>query len=315
MKPGAISTQSPGNIFVTGATGVIGQRAVPELVRRGFRVTAVGRSAEKRAQLESKGARAVALDMFDAESARAALRGHDTVINLATHIPPSTFRTLFRREWRENDRIRREGSATLVNAAIASGVNRFIQESFAPIYEDGGDRWIDESWPVRPVAYNMSVLDAERSAKRFTESGGAGVVLRFGAFYGADAIMRDLLGVVRRGWSPVPGRAGAYWSSISHEDAAAAVVAALTVPAGVYNICDDEPVTRRELANTLAATIGAKPPRLLPTSLTRLGGSLMELGSRSQRMSNAAFKRATAWTPRLRSVREGFPEAVRALGA
>ncbi|MFL5556234.1 MAG: SDR family oxidoreductase [Gemmatimonadaceae bacterium] len=91
MKPGAISTQSPGNIFVTGATGVIGERAVPELVRRGFRVTAVGRSAEKRAQLESKGARAVALDMFDAESARAALRGHDTVINLATHIPPSTF--------------------------------------------------------------------------------------------------------------------------------------------------------------------------------------------------------------------------------
>ncbi|MFL5489569.1 MAG: NAD-dependent epimerase/dehydratase family protein [Gemmatimonadaceae bacterium] len=306
---------TPSRIFVTGATGVIGARVVPELVRRGFRVTAVGRSAEKRAQLESRGARAISLDMFDADAARAALQGHDTVINLATHIPPSTFRTLFRREWRENDRIRRQGSATLVDAAIASGVQRFIQESFAPIYEDGGDRWIDESWPVRPVAYNMTVLDAERSAQRFTQTGGAGVVLRFAAFYGADAIMRDILGVVRRGWSPVPGRAGAYWSSISHDDAAAAVVAALSVPAGVYNICDDEPVTRRELVDTLAAAIDAKPPRLLPTWLTRLGGSLMELGSRSQRMTNAAFKRASAWTPRLPSVREGFPEVVRALRA
>ena len=34
--------------------------------------------------------------------------------------------------------------------------------------------------PAAPVSYNRSALDAERSANRFTESGGTGVVLRFG---------------------------------------------------------------------------------------------------------------------------------------
>jgi nucleoside-diphosphate-sugar epimerase len=306
-------TENSTQVFVTGATGVIGERVVPELIRRGYRVTAAGRTEEKRAQLAAMGAVAIPLDMFDPAAAQSALIGHDTVINLATHMPSSTFRMLLRREWYENDRIRREGSATLVSAALATGVRRFIQESFAPVYEDGGDRWIDEQWPVRPVPYNLTVLDAERSARRFTEAGGTGVVLRFAAFYGADALMRDIVRVVRRGWSPLPGSADAYWSSISHEDAAAAVIAALEIPAGIYNICDDEPLIRRELVDTLAAAIGVRPPRLIPTLLTRLGGSLMELWSRSQRMSNASFKRASDWMPRLPSVREGYAEVVRAL--
>ena len=41
---------------------------------------------EKRAELTSFGADAVALDIFDAESARRAMAGHDVVINLATHM-------------------------------------------------------------------------------------------------------------------------------------------------------------------------------------------------------------------------------------
>lgn len=40
----------------------------------------------------------------------------------------------------------------------------------------------------------------------------------------------------------------------SHEDAAAAVLSALEVPAGAYNVCDDEPLTRRALADVLAET-------------------------------------------------------------
>lgn len=299
--------------FVTGATGVIGVHVVPRLLADGHSVTAIGRSEAKRAQLKSTGARAIALDIFDREATREALRGHDAVLNLATHMPPSATRMLLPWEWRENDRLRREGSAALVDAAIAAGVGRFVQESFAPVYEDGGDRWIDETWPVRPAPYNRTVLDAEQSAARFTAQGGTGVVLRFAGFYGPDQFLRDILDVVRKGWSPLFGRPAAFWSSVAQTDAASAVAASVHVPAGTYNVCDDDPLTRQEWADVVASTIGARAPRPLPHLLAALGGKSVELLSRSQRMTNAKLKMACGWSPQWSSAREGLVVAIKAL--
>ena len=138
--------------------------------------------------------------------------------------------------------------------------------------------------------------------------------MRFAGFYGADRLLRDMLDVVRRGWAPLPGPAGAYWSSVSHRDAATAVVAALALPAGAYNVCDDEPLIRREWFDALADSAGTPRPRPLPTWLGALGGKLMALLSRSQRMSNGKLKAATGWSPRWPSAREGLREAVEGLG-
>jgi nucleoside-diphosphate-sugar epimerase len=300
-------------VLLTGATGVIGRRAIPQLLARGCRVTAVGRTEQARTELAAMGADPIALDLFDAEAARRALEGHEAVINLATHMPQSAFQMLLPWSWRENDRVRRAGSATLGRAAREAGVSRFIQESFAPVYVDGGAQWIDESWPQKPAPYNRTVLDAEAAATRFADRGGAGVVLRFAAFYGPDAALRDMIGLVRHGWAPLFGAENAYWSSVSHEDAASAVVAALDVPAGTYNVCDDEPLSRRAFADALAEAAGARSPRFFPRWLTALGGGLVDLLSRSQRMTNARLKGASSWTPRWRSAREGLAAAVKAL--
>lgn len=299
-------------VFVTGGTGVIGRRAIPLLIERGHHVTAIGRSSEKRAALARRGATAVAVDLFDGTGLRRVLKGQDAVLNLATHIPGSTTSMFFRWAWRENDRIRRVASAVLVDAATASGVSRFIQESFAPVYPDRGAEWVDESVPLQPVAYNMSILDAERSAIRFTASGGAGVILRFGGFYGPDGFApHDMLGMVRRGWSPLPGAPEAYLSSISHDDAAAAAVAALELPAGVYNVVDDEPLTRRDYVGTLARIAGVPMPRFMPGWATGMMGSLGRLLARSVRMSNKKLAAAApTWRPRYRSAREGLVAAM-----
>ena len=174
-------------IFITGASGVIGRRLVPQLVAGGHQVSAAARSPAKHNDLERLGARPVPVDLFDGASIAQSMAGHDTAINLATHIPHSIAKTLLPGAWRENDRLRRITSSLLVNAAIAKGVARVIQESFAPVYAGQGEVWITEEFPLQPVRYNRTVIDAEQSAERFSRSGGAGIVVRFADFYGPDS--------------------------------------------------------------------------------------------------------------------------------
>jgi nucleoside-diphosphate-sugar epimerase len=302
-------------IFVTGATGVIGRRAVPLLLKAGHQVTALARSKARAASLEQGGATLAQMSLFDAAALRRAVAGHDVVINLATHIPPGT-RVFLRGAWRENDRIRREGSAIVADAAVAAGAGRLIQESFAPIYPDSGDAWVDESVPSKPARYNRTTLDAEASAARFGNGGGTHVVLRFCWFYGPDAEqVHAMLPMIRKGFAPIPGPPDAFWSSATHDDAATAVVAALGAPAGIYNIGDDEPLRHRELAGAIAAALGVRQPKLPPRWLTPLMGSVGKTLARSIRVSNRKFREASGWKPIWPSAREGWKAVIGAVGS
>ncbi|MDQ6735343.1 MAG: NAD(P)-dependent oxidoreductase, partial [Nitrospirota bacterium] len=296
-------------IFVAGATGVIGRRIIPLLVAAGHQVTTVGRTPEKRAALERMGAASIQLDLFAADSVRQAVAGNEVAINLATSIPPPSW-SFFPSAWRENDRIRRIVSANLAEAVIAGGVKQFIQESFA-VYPDGGDDWIEEHTPIQPVRYNRSLIDAEASAARVTARGRTGVVLRFAMFYGADsAVTQEAIRYVRRGWAPVLGSPGAFMSSVSHDDTAAAVVASLNAGPGVYNIADDEPVRRREYVDALASILGVTQPKMVPAFLALFLGSLGKMLARSIRVSNRKFRTEVGWTPKYPSIREGWRAAV-----
>jgi nucleoside-diphosphate-sugar epimerase len=257
----------------------------------------------------------VRVDLFDPAAVDAAVRGHDAVINVATKIP-SGMRILMPGAFAENIRIRTEASQNLALAAINTRARTFIQESFAPTYPDRGDEWIDESVQIQPTSYVKSVLDAESAAQEFTKSGGAGVVLRFSLFYGPDSPHTlDIVKFVRRGFAPALGSQDGYMSSIWLDDAARAVFAALSVPAGVYNITDDVPVRRAEAFELLARELGVKPPRMLPRWVTGLTGSVGETLGRSHRMSNAKFRQAANWVPKVPSLHEGWKILVRELGS
>ena len=302
-------------IFVAGATGVIGRRVVTLLLKRGWTVTAVARAAGKVRELGRMGARPELADLFDPAAVARAVEGHDAVCNLTTHIPSSS-RAMLPFAWRQNDLIRKFVSRNLVEAAIRAGAGRYIQESFAPMYPSCGERWIDEHSSVSPAPHVRSAITAEYHAKKFTEAGGAGVVLRFAYFYGPDSHHTlDAVRMVKAGWAAAFGSPGGYISSIDTDDAARAVVAALSVPAGVYNVADDEPVTKREFFASLAGALGVPPPRFLPPFVARLAGSVGETLARSQRISNRLFKERSGWSPAYPSVREGFPALVRQLGA
>lgn len=306
------------NVFVAGATGVLGKRAVARLIAEGHDVTGVARSEEKAQLLRRLGATPVIVDVFAAAAVRDAVAGHDVVMNLATHIPPLS-RAVAPGAWRENDRIRIEASRNLVDAALAAHAQRFVQESIAFTYADGGDTWLDEDAPIDMVGFMTSTTEAEGNAQRFTRESaawnGAGVVLRFGLFYGPDSHSTvDSFRLVRIGAAPAMGAANAYQPSISTDDAAAAAVAALRAPAGIYNVGDDEPLTKREFADAVAAAAGAPRPVLVPRAAVRLGGQKVAPLARSQRLSNARFKQATGWAPVDRSAREGIARTAREMG-
>ena len=138
-------------------------------------------------------------------------------------------------------------------------------------------------------------------------------MLRFAAFYGPDSEQLPfMVKMVRRGWAPLPGKAQSFVSSISHDDAASAVAAALSLPAGVYNVADDEPLRHRDFVDAIAHAIGAAPPRLLPAWLAQIGGSLARMFARSLRISNLKL-RQQGWAPRYRSARDGLPPAIATL--
>lgn len=300
-------------VFIAGATGVIGRRVVPRLVEEGHTVTAVGRSPEKRERLEGQGARAIAVDLFAASAVREAVADQEAIVNLATAVPEPGPGLFLPWSWREMGRVRRHVSANLVEGALGGGtVRRLVQESFAPIYADGGARWLDESSPVDVPRYNRSMLAAEAQAERFRRSGRAGVTLRFGPFYGPDdPPTRQILDAVRKGWLPLFGAPDSYWTWCSQEDAARAVVAALELPSGVYNVVEDTPLRREELADGLARLLGVRRPRILPSWMRFLAGVLGGTFARSLRISNERLKAASGWAPLYPSVLDGIAAALR----
>ncbi|MGH9026485.1 MAG: NAD-dependent epimerase/dehydratase family protein [Acidimicrobiia bacterium] len=295
-------------IFVTGATGAIGRAAVPQLVAAGHEVRAVARTEGKAATVRAAGAEPVPVDLFDPDAVRDAVAGSEGIAHLATHIP--AMRQAMRKSaWEDNNRLRTEATRNLVAAARAADTRLLIKESITFIYPDCGADWIDEDVPVLAAGpLVVPTLEGERIATDFTDDGHRGVVLRFGLFYGPDNRMIDQgLRMARWRASMLAGRAGAYMASIHVDDAGAAVASAIDAPAGIYNVGDDEPLTRREYLDAFSAAFELPKLRVTPGwVLKMLAGKNAGLLLASQRVANARFRTATNWSPAYRSAREGW---------
>lgn len=299
-------------IFITGGTGVVGCRTVPRLLQQGHSVTVAIRSERSSAKVTA-GAAAVVVNLFDQAAVMNAVRDHDVVISLATNIPsgPMAFVPF---GWWTNNRLRRGAVRNLANAAVRAKVDRFLQESYAPMYAAGGDGWLTESSPVHPSPHVRSAVDAENTALALTNQGITPVVLRFALFYGPDSVhTKDMVRFVKKGIAPMFGDPSGYLSSIHTDDAAAALIAALTAPAGVYNVTDDEPVPKRAYFSSLARALGVAEPRFFPHWTWRLAGSVGDNLKRSHRIANGKLKATTVWKPAYPTVSTAWPSVLKAM--
>src|ERR1700729_1920454 len=220
-------------VFLAGATGVIGRRLLPLLLAEGHEVIGTTRQEQRSEQLRAAGATPVVVDVFDATAltrAVAAARA-DAVMHQLTSIPPRIDPRRMERDFATNDRLRTEGTANLVAAARAAGVERLIAQSVAFFYAPGppgtihgeDDPLLSEQQAPGPVKRSTRAL---ASLERTVLDAG-GTLLRYGYFYGpGSAIARDgATGeAVAARRLPIVGSGAGVWSFIHVDDAAAATV-------------------------------------------------------------------------------------------
>ena len=296
-------------IFLTGATGVLGRSVVPRLVAAGHDVRAGCRRDDAAAALAAAGVEPVRVDLFDPAAVMDAVGGSEAVMHLATNVPPLR-KAVRPKGWAMHDRLRVDATRNLVAAAVAGGASHFVKESVTFVYADAGDEWIDERAALIPdVGVLASALEGEQLALDFATSGGAAVVLRFGLFYGGvdNRGTLDALKLARLRRSTIAGSPDAYMASIHCDDAATAVLAALGVETGVYNIVDDTPLRRGDYLDAFATSFEVATPKPTPGRLMKLGAGSGAAGMiASQRVSNATFRSVTGWAPAYPDARMGW---------
>jgi len=285
-------------VLLAGATGAIGRNLVPQLVAAGHHVIGLTRKA---GALDGTGASELVTDIRKRSEFLAEVRDleFDAVINQMSSLArtPLTYSDM-----RETNRLRSEGTSTLIAAARTAGAKKFIQASI--VYGYGfwqhSKKLIDEDYPFGQLpgtqldAVQKSLLSGEQQARAY-----GGVALRYGLFY--------------RGRGPMPA-AASDWDGVLPfvhvEDAAAATVLALDtgVPGRAYNIVDDEPVSWRVLHQARADAFALPDPSAQPSWLLRLAAPFgaQLLTATSMRVSNARARAELGWAPQFSSYRDAL---------
>jgi nucleoside-diphosphate-sugar epimerase len=233
-------------ILVTGATGEVGRRFVPRLLRRaapGDTVRVIVRDEERGAPLAALGAEVVVGDLRDQEDVRKALAGTDAVVNIA-----AAFRGVPDEEaWAVNH----AAALTLGRAAVEAGTQRFVQVGTNLAYGAGRGRPLTEDDAPVPGgqlwgAYTESKVAAEEGLLALHRDHGLDVRIAVLAFvYGeGDPHLAQSMAWAGQ-WAATQRLA-----MVHHADVAQGLLRLLYAPGPAgrrYNFSDDAPVTAVEL--------------------------------------------------------------------
>lgn len=240
-------------ILVVGATGDLGGRVVRRLRDQGHDVRSLVRSASDDSELRALGADVVHGDLTEPGSLAGACEGVTTVVATATVIA----RRLAGARKPSIREVDEEGMASLIDAAEAAGVERFVYLSFP-----GVDSPIGTPLERAKIA----------TEKRLADSTMRPVIIR------ADAFQEIHLGPVARfdlaaGKIEVIGKGDSRRRWISTDDVAA-LVAAVAVeadPARIITVGGPEAISKNEAAK-VAETITGRPMKVkhMPRPVARL---------------------------------------------
>ncbi|HEX5000763.1 MAG TPA: NAD(P)-dependent oxidoreductase, partial [Terriglobia bacterium] len=223
-------------VFIAGATGVLGRRLAQRLVAAGHEVTGLTRSPERGAVLTAIGARAAVADALDYEALNKAVQDARPthVAHLLTALPPGG--AIRPSGLVQTNRLRIDGTASLLRAAISVGARRLVAESFVAVYGAADfEAPRDEADPLPPAGNGplretvLALRSLEEQLRVARERGAIETVaLRFGLLYGKGVpSVEETLRQIRAGRIATPRGATGVASFVHVDDAVSAIVAAL----------------------------------------------------------------------------------------
>ncbi|MDT3716129.1 SDR family oxidoreductase [Pseudomonas soli] len=270
-----------GTVFLTGASGFVGQALLRRLLDDGVAVTAAVRDGGT--VTDPRADRFVFASLTDDSDWQAGLAGREVLIHAAARVhvmndreadPLAAFR-----------RVNVDGTLALAHAAVAAGVKRFIFISSIKVNgESTSNRgpYCADDVPAPRDPYGISKLEAEQALLALgRESGLEIVIIRPVLVYGpgVKANFRAMMRWVNRGL-PLPlGLIDNRRSLVALDNLVDLIATCRLHPAAageVFLVSDGEDLSTSALLRRMAAALG-KPSRLLPVPVAclRLGASLL----------------------------------------
>ena len=274
--------------------GYVGARAARLFAKAGWETLGVTRSVESAAGLAGEPYRVVPCDITDPPSLRAAreLHGADAVISAVSsgRGGEEAYREVYLRGLR--------------NAMDCLAANRVLFVSSTSVYAQNDGSRVTEESTAEPVSPTGRVL---REAEELALSHG-GHVARLSGIYGPgrSVLLRKFL----EGTAAIEGDGRRHINQIHADDAAAALfhMVAVNLPAGIYNVSDDTPVTQLECYQWIATRLGRPLPPHGPVDPNR------KRGVTDKQVSNAKL-RSLGWAPTYPSYREALERDAALLAA
>ncbi len=203
-------------------------------------------------------------------------------------------------------------TARLVDAFARQGhPRRLVYISTTGVYGDCGGAWVDESWPLEPLAdRSFRRLDAEQRLRAWSEASGAElVILRVSGIYGPDRLP---LARIKSG-QPLVRLEDAPWSNRIHvDDLVEICIAAMDrAPSGAaYNVCDGHPSTMTDYFLKIADRVGLPRPPQIPLAAAdgQLSPGMLSYMRESRRLSNRRLLDALGLSLRYPTLEAGLAE-------
>ena len=268
-------------ILVTGATGFVGSVLTRRLVSDGAAVRIFRRPTSS---LDLLGAVADRVehaegDITRARSVRAALDGIDRVYHVAARVGFASGEAEALR------RVNVQGTANVVNAALAAGVDRLVYTSSMAAFGRpvAPDIVIDETtaWQDAPhrSAYARSKWKGELEVHRGIAEGLDAVIVNPSLVFGVGeegTRTRRIVDAVRRGWVPAVPSGGT--NVVDVQDVAAGHRKAMRHgDTGRRYFLGGENLSWHQIVGALADGFGVEAPRYTaPSALLTAGGALAE---------------------------------------
>lgn len=288
-------------IFLTGATGYIGNAVLDALLKAGHQVTALVRDNEKAARISAKGAHPVVGSLADPESYRPMADAQDGYIHTAFDDSGDGVAL---------DRLTIESLLAAARRPRTSGslaaAPRFLIYTSAIWVVGRSSEPTDETVTVSPIALVEWRPDHETMVRDANTPQLRTAVVRPGVVYGGgQGLMSDLFKMATNGLVRVVGDGNNHWPTVYDRDLADLYVriAGNDEASGIFNANDEGDESVNDIVAAISPYLSHKPDvRYVPIDEARSKMGLLADALALDQIVRSTRSRAIGWNPSLHSV-------------